>query len=405
MTSTSAPSETSGTRLHGLDALRAVALGLGIVLHSLMPFIPGMPWLVSDSASSDLVLAPFYWIHLFRMALFMALAGYFGHMVLERRGWSAYLKGRLLRITLPLFAFWPIAVVSLGMLAGLGAAIRGEEPPQPQPPQEGAPAILAMFDPGQLWFLWVLTECIVITLIVRAAARRLLGADRSGRLGGRIATVLSARGGALPAAVPYLIALLVQGSSQGGITEPNTLLPELGPLAAYLGAFGVGWFLHIRGDALQRIAAQWPVQTIAAVLLSVLGFALTPEEMSPILHAGVIALAGWTWTYALIGMSVRFLRREIPAVRYLADSSYWSYLLHLPLLIVIEIVLADQPWPILAKLAISWAVVGVLLLISYDLLVRGTWIGRWINGHRRSSIFERLRSQRRSSAQPPAATR
>ena len=46
---------TAGVRQHGLDALRAGALLLGILLHSLLPFVPGLPWLVNDTQTSMLL--------------------------------------------------------------------------------------------------------------------------------------------------------------------------------------------------------------------------------------------------------------------------------------------------------------------------------------------------------------
>jgi glucan biosynthesis protein C len=38
-----------------------------------------------------------------------------------------------------------------------------------------------------------------------------------------------------------------------------------------------------------------------------------------------------------------------------------------------------------------------LLLLAYDLMVRSTWIGRWLNGHRRlRTIFTRRAGERLS---------
>ena len=41
--------------------------------------------------------------------------------------------------------------------------------------------------------------------------------------------------------------------------------------------------------------------------------------------------ATWTWTFAIIGLALRFLSNHSPVRRYIADSSYWLYLIHLPL--------------------------------------------------------------------------
>lgn len=390
MTTTITPPSTTSTRLHGLDALRAGALSLGIVLHSVMPFVPGLPWLINDSVTSGAAIVPMYVIHLFRMVVFMLLAGYFGRMVLHRRGTGSYVKDRLLRIGLPVIAFWPVAVLLLGILAGVGATVRGVAMPEPPPAPPGAPQALLQFTPGQLWFLVVLLQCVAITVVVRAIAVKLLGADRSARISERIGGLLSSPVGVLVATVPYLICLLLQRDSQSGVIAPTTILPEVAPLIAYLGAFLTGWFLHARSDSMGHITRQWPVHLGVAVVLTIVGFLVTPGQVSLPVHAIVIALAGWTWTFALIGLCTRFLRREIPAVRYLADASYWSYLLHLPLLVGIEILLADQPWPILLKLIITWAIAAIVLLGTYDLFVRSTWLGKWLNGHRRPRALGQL---------------
>src|SRR5699024_8187115 len=88
----------SSQRLHHLDAVRAGALLLGIVLHSLLPFEPGGMWLFTDSRSAEWTSETVFTIHLFRMVLFMTLAGYFARMVLHRRGAGAFLRDRAKRI-------------------------------------------------------------------------------------------------------------------------------------------------------------------------------------------------------------------------------------------------------------------------------------------------------------------
>jgi glucan biosynthesis protein C len=371
-------------RLHGLDALRASALLLGIVLHSLLPFVPDLPWLVNDSESSWLAAVPVYVIHLFRMTLFMLLAGYFGRLVLQRRGPGAYLRDRVLRILLPLIVFWPVSVLSLGILAVINAQVHGVALPAPPTPPPASANPLAAINPGQLWFLWVLMQCVVIVLALRGVAVLLLGQDRLSRLAAGLGGLLSSPYGVLLAAIPYALALLQQGSVLGGIIAPASLLPELPALTAYLGAFVVGWSLHARSDALVRLARIWLPLLAAAVLLSVLGwFQSDPTRSTPLPAAAmVMALAGWCWVLGLLGASGRFLTAEQPWVRYLADASYWMYLIHLPLLVAVEIPLVTLDWPIMIKLLFTGVVVGSVLLISYHLLVRSTPIGRWLNGRR-----------------------
>lgn len=137
-------------------------------------------------------------------------------------------------------------------------------------------------------------------------------------------------------------------------------------------------------------------------MLSLGGLLLDKAVVGVVTYGAVIALAAWSWTFGLIGACTRLLRREIRPMRYLADASYWCYVMHLPIVVALGIAMADQDWPVLVKLALVWAITAVLLLVSYDLLVRSTWIGAWLNGRRRPRLLRRRRAQQR---QQPADRR
>ncbi|MFC7619153.1 acyltransferase family protein [Microlunatus sp. GCM10028923] len=395
MTTTSPDSTVSkpstATRLHGLDALRAGALLLGIVLHGLVPFLPDGGWLVVDRYRSEAALAAVYLIHLFRMVLFMVLAGYFGRMVLQRRGAGAYLRDRALRIGLPAVAFWPVAVGSLVLIAIAAGNLDGAEATQPV---AELPGPLAVMMPGHLWFLVTLLQLVLVTVAGRAVLLRVFGADRCGLAAGRIGSLLASPAGLGIAALPYFAGLMLQGGvADLGIQEPTTIVPVPGASAAYLGAFLTGWFLQARTDALPRLGGRWPVLLVMAAVLSVIGW-FAPDVLPSPVSSAVVALAGWAWTFGLLGLAVRTLRRERPVVRYLADASYWMYLLHLPLLLLIELGLRDLAWPIPVKLLIAWAGCTAILLLTYDLLVRSSWLGRWLNGRRQPSVLLRTSRSR-----------
>jgi len=369
--------DTSPARLHHLDALRGGALLLGVVLHTLLGFVPGQSWLFVDSRPAGWALPVIFVIHLFRMVLFMMLAGFFGRMVLHRRGAGAYVTDRLLRIGLPLVAFWPLAVLTLPIVIIVGSSLRGTEIPV-DPRAAEQPGLLDMLTPGQLWFLLLLLEIALVVVLARAILLRVLGTERAGAISRRIGAVLASPAGILVAAVPYGLGLLAQGVRTGGIQEPLTIVPVPGASIAYLGAFLVGWFLHASPGSLAQVARAWPVKLALAGVLSILAF-LVPGPMETVL----VPLASWAWVHALVGVTARFLDREIPAIRYLADASYWIYLLHLPLVVALGMALGDLPWPALVKVVVNLVVTTGLLVLVYDAIVRSTWIGRWLNGHRR----------------------
>lgn len=394
------------SRLHHLDAVRAGALLLGIVLHSLLPFEPGGMWLFTDSRSAGWTSEASFVIHLFRMVLFMMLAGYFARMVLHRRGAGPFLRDRTKRILLPLVVFAPImlAAIIATVIAGVALGLIPEQTGAAPEQTDGQdPGLLAVLNPSHLWFLLVLMEAIVITVAVRSVLLRVLGPDRSAAWAERIGAALASPVGPLLAATPYALGIVVQGVAMFGILQPPTILPELAPTLTYFGAFLVGWFLHAREGAMSRAASRWVWLLPAAIVLTVAAFltawfALDGGTATLVLAAAVQGLASWAWVFALIGLSGKLFSGGSALVRYLADASYWIYILHLPLVMAVGIVLAPSGLPVLVKLLITWTVSLVILVLSYDLMVRSTWIGAWLNGRRHPRAIFR-------SAAPAVANR
>jgi peptidoglycan/LPS O-acetylase OafA/YrhL len=71
-----------------------------------------------------------------------------------------------------------------------------------------------------------------------------------------------------------------------------------------------------------------------------------------------------------------------PAWRYLADASYWLYLIHMPIVMALQVALSQLDWPGLIKFAVIIVVAIPPMLASYHLLVRFTFIGAILNGRR-----------------------
>jgi len=97
------PGLVSGNRRHDLDALRALAMLLGIFIHAILSFMP-YPWAVQDSQQCDALQVVFAAIHGFRMPLFFMLSGFFTAMLWRKRGLRALLLNRSKRILAPLAA-------------------------------------------------------------------------------------------------------------------------------------------------------------------------------------------------------------------------------------------------------------------------------------------------------------
>ena len=71
-----------------------------------------------------------------------------------------------------------------------------------------------------------------------------------------------------------------------------------------------------------------------------------------------------------------------PARRYLADSSYWLYLIHLPIIFFLQVAMAkwDLSWMI--KFPLILGITMAIGLVTYRYVVRYTFIGATLNGKR-----------------------
>ena len=115
-------SSEKSPRHHDLDALRAFAMLLGIVLHGLLSFIDVPIWPAQDVHRNMRVYGFFqHGIHGFRMALFFLISGFFTCMLWRKRGLRALIKHRIKRILKPLaictVLTWPL-MIGLGIWGG-----------------------------------------------------------------------------------------------------------------------------------------------------------------------------------------------------------------------------------------------------------------------------------------------
>jgi peptidoglycan/LPS O-acetylase OafA/YrhL len=106
----------------------------------------------------------------------------------------------------------------------------------------------------------------------------------------------------------------------------------------------------------------------------------------------------WLLVLLSIGFFKRFFDKPRKLVSYIADSSYWLYLSHLPIVIWLQIAFAELPFHWSLKLiAIFFVSVGISLVI-YDLFVRSTVIGQTLNGRKKQRRLFSLPARKLSPA-------
>ena len=105
------PVAPSSERRTDLDALRGVAMVLGIVLHAALSFFP-CPWPVQDTRQNSWLFLVYVVIHEFRMPLFFLLSGFFTMFLFRKYGLREMLRLRVTRILLPLL----LSLLTIGPL-------------------------------------------------------------------------------------------------------------------------------------------------------------------------------------------------------------------------------------------------------------------------------------------------
>jgi len=387
---------TDQQRFHSLDALRAGALLLGIALHATMSFLPGFRdtgWPISDVSESASMGVFFYVVHIFRMAAFFLVAGFFARLLHERLGVGGFIKNRLRRIALPLLAFFPL-IMPLCILPIIWAARQAAASGAHAGPPAGFPK---GFSWGHFWFLYLLLVLYALVLVGRAAV---VAADRNGGLRAlvdrvlrvaleyRVAPILLA---APLAALLYATPWWLQWS---GIPTPLAgFVPNFPAVACFGGAVIFGWCLHrqqslfelLRRDCLLYLAVAIATSAVALSLVGVKMKALTVIEMTPEIratYAFAYMLAVWCWCLGLTGAALAWLSAPSARWRYLSDASYWMYLIHVPIVWALQAWMLQWPLHWAIKYALILSIAGVLLLASYHYLVRSTFIGKFLNGRK-----------------------
>ena len=160
--------------------------------------------------------------------------------------------------------------------------------------------------------------------------------------------------------------------------------------------FFFGALVYVSPAPTKRVSRGWVIWLLSAI--TVLPVAVILALKLPTEVAWLQAIGGhwsaqwlanfgqviyvWLMIFGLLGFAETVFRREQQSVRYISDSSYWLYLVHLPLIVVGQWLIQDWPWPAIVKFTLLLTMATVLLLITYQLCVRCTWIGTMLNGKR-----------------------
>ncbi|MFZ4610840.1 MAG: ankyrin repeat domain-containing protein, partial [Gemmataceae bacterium] len=167
----------------------------------------------------------------------------------------------------------------------------------------------------------------------------------------------------------------------GEILGPDTytgILPPPHMLFYYMIFFSFGLIYFDLNDSACKLTRFWYIMLPLALFL-IFPAEIVFKDNLP-LNLLMQTLLIWNMAFGMMGMFHALIKKENIFIRYLSDSSYWIYIVHLPLVIVFQFLVKEWPTSALLKFLLINIATITLLLVSYHLLVRSTWIGWLLNG-------------------------
>jgi peptidoglycan/LPS O-acetylase OafA/YrhL len=226
-----------------------------------------------------------------------------------------------------------------------------------------------------LWFLWFLVWMVAgFALFLTGVPTRFASSLTSGLAGWTNHVPLV---GAIAAtAIPQAF-MGIDGPSLGPDTSTGWLVPP--HLLIYYGLFfAVGCWMHGADETARRWTRHWKTWLALSLLLlfPAAVMALGSRPWSIVIQP----LYAWWMSLGCLGLFERYLAHPSVRLRYLSDSSYWLYLVHMPVVVALQSIVSPWSGGAVLKFGLVMLVSIPLLLASYQLLVRSTPLGWLLNG-------------------------
>jgi len=363
---------------------------LGLVLHSALTYNitnHGNAWEIKDPESNyiltDLLVLL---IHSFRMPIFFLVAGFFGSMLFYERGVIQMLKNRISRIVYPfiifLFILSPIVYFSFSYT---NAVFGHQENPLATSTQLFSNIIV--FLPRTTAHLWFLYYLIYITLISVLLGLLL---TKSKKMNNKVTNIFNwliqkpiIRVLFFSSFTFFMLTFL--GTSM--INASTSLIPDVNTFVFYFFFYILGWILFKSKRLLDNFMKyDWQCTVLAiflviteGLLIQYSGMNLNPNSNSEILISFNSVIV-WLFIFGITGLFIRYNSKHSKRMRYISDSSYWVYLIHLPLTAIIPAFIWKLPFPALVKFIIVLSLTTLICFATYHYLVRNTFIGKFLNG-------------------------
>lgn len=163
------------------------------------------------------------------------------------------------------------------------------------------------------------------------------------------------------------------------------LLPDLSSVAFYTLFYIFGWLLYHHKDLLHKFQQGAITFTVLGTVLCLVRYYLhhsADYDLTLAYSAVLNVSACWCLSMGITGLFLKHLDAHSQRWRYISDASYWVYLIHLPMVILLPALMVSLPVPAFIKVVVTIGFASFVCFWTYKKFVRNTAIGEFLNGRR-----------------------
>lgn len=374
-------------RIYGLDALRAIAMLLGMVLHASIAYkmFPNPSWPSDNQFHSYVFDGGYLLIHSFRMQLFYIVAGFFARLLYLKIGEKAFIHHRIKRIVIPFVAslllILPFTITPFLYYKYFIA----EQLPAPQAWASLQTQLLHWNGTAHLWFLYylIIFYCFMLLVLRLKQVLKLQNGFRLSLNAGSLLHVVTVGLGLAVIQIVFCKEPIVEVSS--------SIFPKISHLTYYGYFFLLGYLLHRNSHQLSDISRNtWYYLTIG-VLLTIGLYRIVILQHDSYQDGAwyflwllklAIAFQSTFLAFGMMGFFLRYLNAASPRLKYIADASYWLYLVHLSMVAGLQILFLYTTVPGWMRFWLILVITTIVTLCTYEWFIRYTIIGDILHGPR-----------------------
>jgi glucans biosynthesis protein C len=338
------------SRNPAIERARSTAIIVVIAAHSIMAYmVTPVGWAINDQPGSVVVDGAIWIIQSFVMPSFFVLAGFAAAQTLLHVGSQGFARRRVRKLLVPFAVLLIPSSMLLSKIWHWGAMQSTTSKVSVAPPIEHTTDAFALC---HLWFLYYLISYSVVALLLWLVPtiRRYVQAPRWS-----ISTMVLL-------ATPLFAAILLWRQLTE-IETPQRLRPLLSAWLFYGTCFVAG-FVGEPSKPRDTRRATFIMVALALVLFAGLVPSLQDRNIAPPWFASVLAACVSTLLIASFFDGQRHAPLTATTIA-IADASFWTYIIHLPIVASLQVVLSplDLPWPVKA----------CIVCVSTAIVCLGSW--------------------------------